>query len=175
MCGIAAGAWIVSFDWVRDSVRAGGWVHELAYELRDCMQRHGPRLGRLRRVEQTNPVFHGCTFFFAGAHWERHPDRTAICELVNLGGGTVLSQPPPSVHVVNDSMMDSESCSYVQPLDVHHHTWIVTTTQLSQNEGKHIIQEWGKPPVLLNWLFDSITAYQLQDTAPYEWDASICQ
>jgi hypothetical protein len=61
LCGVVAGCWIVSLDWVAASVAAGMCVPEAAYELTDpfaagtAVTPHAPLRARLAAVRPTLP------------------------------------------------------------------------------------------------------------------------
>ena len=65
--GILAGKWIVSFQWIEASQKAGYWVEEGPYEVAgDVNRRDGPARGRERAKQHSPPLFHGWSFMFHG-------------------------------------------------------------------------------------------------------------
>ncbi|XP_065053661.1 BRCA1-associated RING domain protein 1-like [Rhopilema esculentum] len=93
--GILTGKWIVSFQWIADSLKKHHWVDEEPYEVRGCQEasESAPMKARLNAAKQFPPLFDGCSFFFSG-DFKSHPSKPDLLSLVQFGGGTILHREP---------------------------------------------------------------------------------
>ncbi|KAI7893614.1 uncharacterized protein EV154DRAFT_416596 [Mucor mucedo] len=90
--GVVTGKWIVTPQWLLDSMKAKRWLGEIGYEIQGDAKSgitHAPEKARKRR----NPLFQGMNFYFAGEFSETH-NKKDLSRLLRDGGGNVESRKP---------------------------------------------------------------------------------
>ncbi|KAG2213074.1 hypothetical protein INT47_011223 [Mucor saturninus] len=90
--GVVTGKWIVTPQWLLDSLKAKRWLGEIGYEVQGDAKSgitHAPEKARKRR----NPLFQGMNFYFAGEFSETH-NKKDLSRLLRDGGGNVESRKP---------------------------------------------------------------------------------
>ncbi|KAK3250621.1 hypothetical protein CYMTET_40008 [Cymbomonas tetramitiformis] len=167
--GIMQGCWVVSYDWVVASETADRWVLEHAYEAHlsvpaglrgyegfvaenGCLA--GPREARKSRGPG---LFVGERFFLAGEFVAPRLPREALVQLVESGGGVVLDKD-------GDGWRSGQ---FVPPRRGRDSVHILVSISAEAEEVNAVQDMWGRQPLQINWLMDSISAYQLCPPGPY--------
>lgn len=87
--GVASGKWIVSVDWVHNSIREGKPIDEEPFEALDMDGEQGPRRSRLR--SQSNRLFQAFEFCCQEPFTDVTLDQ--LRELLELCGASTVSNP----------------------------------------------------------------------------------
>ncbi|KAL1497085.1 hypothetical protein ABEB36_008102 [Hypothenemus hampei] len=146
---IAAGIWVVRYEWVEDSLKLNKLVSEIPYEALDTSGEAGPKISRLTRKE--NPLFHGFRFYCA-------PPLKAVSKqeleiILKLCGGEIANDM--GVFLNQDSKVNI----------------ILTENSLSQINDPEIYNTWLEVykvvTVEVEWLTNCIGQYNLVSFRPY--------
>ncbi|CAO2823376.1 unnamed protein product [Amaranthus hypochondriacus] len=94
MMGILEGKWILSIKWAQACNKAMKLVDETPYEITCDIHgvQNGPRLGRLRLLNEQPKLFAGFNFYFSGDFEPSY--KGYLQDLVTAAGGTVLHRKP---------------------------------------------------------------------------------
>jgi len=161
LAAVLKGCWIVSYKWVLESQREQTWLPEAPYEVRG----DGVALGapeKARKYAQTHgesmKLFKNYRLYFAGEFKTPSPAKTEFEKLVEIGGGTALSNPPspPS------NLSDVVDCK----------TLILCDSNFEADECKKLLLQTGRRPLSLSWFLDSISFFQIQPTQNYKMSIS---
>lgn len=151
--GVLNGAWVVSIQWVRDSLKANKWISEELYEVSgDTVGMGSPHKGRLCKQRNESPLFGNLPVFLFGVFNRPYPPRSEVEGLLTLGGAQLLDSIPT---VSNINELETK------PL-------ILSTPDCeSTSECEMWKEKLGLSIVDVQWLFDSISKYELQPTEDY--------
>ncbi|XP_066543968.1 BRCA1-associated RING domain protein 1 [Amia ocellicauda] len=152
LLGLLGGCWILRFQWVEDSLKAGVMALETEYEAGE-----GPQRSRLNRENLLPRLFDGCLFFFLGSF--QQPGKADLARLVQEGGGRLLSrQPKPDSDVtqtVNTAAYhaapgsDQASCTQ----------YVLYDPRSAYRPARiRLGKVWSAPS---SWLLDCIAAFRL--------------
>jgi hypothetical protein len=156
MLGIAAGKWVMSYDWIAACVESRRWVGEAPFEIQgdqnsDMLE--GPT--RARKVHETNGalVLKGYSFVLHGQFAHPAPSRAEVEALLHAAGGTAvkLEELAAAGTQASDTavvLCDTPHCKV--PPDV---------------AGR--CRAGAATAVHLKWLLDSISAYRAMPTKGY--------
>eukprot|EP01004_Peranema_trichophorum_P003018 NODE_2034_length_1709_cov_49.604035_g1739_i0.p1 GENE.NODE_2034_length_1709_cov_49.604035_g1739_i0~~NODE_2034_length_1709_cov_49.604035_g1739_i0.p1 ORF type:complete len:524 (+),score=85.70 NODE_2034_length_1709_cov_49.604035_g1739_i0:66-1637(+) len=143
--GIAAGVWIINFDWIKDSLAAGEWKAEEPYEVQgDHFSREGPYKGRMAR-QKGQKILSGYKVFFYGS-WSQPagPPKSELQLLSERCGATVIEE-----NVLIELMQRSRN---VRKL-------IIFVPKVADIQ---YAKELGLGDVVVSrWLLDSLSRFQL--------------
>ncbi|EGG14480.1 hypothetical protein DFA_12254 [Cavenderia fasciculata] len=148
--GVAKGLWIVSFDWILESLNEQKWLDEDAYEIQGDEQsgiQGSPNKARQQLLFSEKRLFYGLAFYLAGEFDQ--PSRQEIESVIKEAGGIVLDAPPPKPS--NTKELLKSKCTVIV-----HPSYTSSHQQLSQI---HLTTK--QLPISYKWIFDSISNYQL--------------
>ncbi|KAJ1964173.1 BRCA1-associated RING domain protein 1 [Dispira parvispora] len=185
MYGVLAGAYIVDYEWLVDSVNAGHHLGEKPYLVRgDLMfknSRHsvasgstrdqgemGPSLARTAHSQGKPHLFHGWTFYLDASLDSTPSNRETIRHLVRFGGGKVLARLPAQVNSTNTRNASPDSPVVLVPPD---HPGLTHTAQSPggrtrratrrKSTSDHAPLYQGHCVRSTTWLFSCISAYTM--------------
>ncbi|XP_065666287.1 BRCA1-associated RING domain protein 1 isoform X4 [Hydra vulgaris] len=94
LLGLITGKWLVSYQWVLDSLAKKNWQNENDYEMKGTpgASNNIPMKSRINRLKYLPGLFEGCSFYFSGAYSVLSKDK--LSELVKYGGGKILLREP---------------------------------------------------------------------------------
>ncbi|XP_028042446.1 breast cancer type 1 susceptibility protein homolog [Bombyx mandarina] len=87
MCALAAGKWIVSFEWVEKCLHLKKYVDEAPYEALDSTGEPGPKRSRISKRK----LFHGITFYCMPSFTVL--DLQTLKSMLEAAGGRVVTDP----------------------------------------------------------------------------------
>ncbi|KAK7079813.1 Breast cancer 1, early onset [Halocaridina rubra] len=85
--GVASGVWIISFQWVSESLATNKMLPESEFEMLDTTGIAGPQRARMG----FKPVFENCEFFLSPPFQEVSLDQ--LKDLVELSGARLVNSP----------------------------------------------------------------------------------
>jgi len=90
---ISSGSYILSQQWVEDSVISNGFVAEENYELIDSKSEEIFKFSLKESLKRarTKPLFWNCIFFLTS---KIQPDHNTLSELISCGGGCTIQKLP---------------------------------------------------------------------------------
>jgi len=154
---LAAGAWVVTLDWVRDSSAHGMWLPEGPFEVQadqTCPVEHrgGPQRSRMAKQQGVKLLAKHCILFYGDFVQATCLSLTELEKVVTICGGKVLC---------------------------HAHFWEKLAGKKSKSKDKILVvvpqstevasaQDLGVGQVTtLEWLLDSVCWHRLQDFESY--------
>ena len=179
--GIVHGAWVLSFEWVEASCIKGRWLLDELFEVElhspPVLQGYGlasesgalagPRLGRRRawRAARAGPssgtvprLLEGKRFLLAGTFEAPRVPREDLVALIEGCGGKLLDR--------DGFAWRAGLCS--PPRRGHENVTILASHTITAQEVIALAKEWGRQPITVSWLLDSVSAYRLCPHQPYE-------
>ncbi|KAL0398289.1 UNVERIFIED_CONTAM: protein BREAST CANCER SUSCEPTIBILITY 1 [Sesamum radiatum] len=164
LMGVLQGKWILSVHWIKACLKAGELVDEQHYEISIDIHgiRDGPRLGRLRLLNQQTKLFDGYTFFFMGdfepsyrgylhdlvvAAGGKVLNRKPVAEIRQLGRSNALQQPSSFTALLPDQCTSSNGSSILN----HRRA---SAEALASSSGAAVATN--------SWILNSIAGYRLQ-------------
>ncbi|XP_065897466.1 BRCA1-associated RING domain protein 1-like isoform X2 [Dysidea avara] len=99
---VAAAKWIVSYNWITDSLSKNEWADETLYEVRgcttstECICSEAPRKSRENLAKGAPGIFDGCQFYFYGTFIPPKASKEDLTYLVTLANGVILNREPKS-------------------------------------------------------------------------------
>nr|XP_015214149.1 PREDICTED: BRCA1-associated RING domain protein 1 isoform X2 [Lepisosteus oculatus] len=152
LLAVLNGCWILKFQWVEHSLKAGTLAPESDYEVGEGAQR-----SRVNRENMLPRLFDGCFFFLRGSF--RRPPRDELLRLAREGGGRVLlRQPKPD----SDVTQTVAAAAYHAPpgSDQRSCTQYVLYDRGSAYRPPRVRlgKVWSAPSA---WLLDCIAAFRL--------------
>ena len=88
----------LTIDWllgVKKCLEENSWCDEEEFEIKgDNLGKGGPKLGRLRVLNNDNLLFNGYSFYLYGEFKPPSPSSVEITNLLKMGGGEILKSPP---------------------------------------------------------------------------------
>nr|XP_034184475.1 breast cancer type 1 susceptibility protein homolog isoform X2 [Osmia lignaria] len=143
--GIAHGKWIVSYQWVIDSLKERKLVNEERYEAVDCLTLEpGPRNSRLRQ----KGLFEGFAFLCKGPYADVSVEQYQ--NLLRAAGATVLDS-------LNDLTAEKSKLKIIMiQADIHDYETIMKWYQKA-----------GAVPIVHEWVVQCISQYKLVSFYPY--------
>ncbi|XP_064401882.1 BRCA1-associated RING domain protein 1-like isoform X2 [Halichondria panicea] len=100
LCGVAKGKWIVSFQWVTDSLEAKSWTNEINYEIKGVtvgdsnLVSDAPKKGRENAIMKLPGLFDGCEIFLSGLFAPPQASKDELGKLIKLADGQLLAREP---------------------------------------------------------------------------------
>eukprot|EP00124_Ichthyophonus_hoferi_P002501 Ihof_evm1s173 gene=Ihof_evmTU1s173 len=93
LLAIMAGIWVVSLQWIDDSIKAGRWLDEAKYEIAgDQLALGAPAKARLARCHGSPELFSGLAVYFHGKFsTAAKPSMRDLEKIVTLGGAETIS------------------------------------------------------------------------------------
>uniref|UniRef100_A0A7N0T456 BRCT domain-containing protein n=1 Tax=Kalanchoe fedtschenkoi TaxID=63787 RepID=A0A7N0T456_KALFE len=161
LMAILEGKWILSAKWLKACIDAKRLVDEQAYEVTVDIHgiRDGPWLGRLRVLHKEPILFHGLEFFFYGEFV--HSYKGYLRDLITAGGGTILHRKP----FVSEQSRPSTFIIYNLELpEKYDPSKKDTLIDKRISEANALASSTGAIAASNTWIFNSITACQLQMT-----------
>ncbi|KAK9814438.1 hypothetical protein WJX72_005888 [[Myrmecia] bisecta] len=163
---VLRGCWVVSWAWVATSMQAGRWVDEAPFECRGDPEYLGaPARGRLRRIAGGPPIFHKLRVCLVEPWDNRTLPKSALAELIQLGGGEVVDQVPNPAQKRRRRAKAAAACDAVEVVAVT----IINTDEPEDESGLAEARENAGPAPLLimNWVLDSIRNYGILNIAKH--------
>ena len=154
-CGVLCGAWIVSFEWVLESLAAREWVEESDFEMRGDTHGSGaPKRARLALRKGAQRLFHGLRICFAGDFAQ--PSRKDLQRVARIGGAEILTTLPSLTTTMPEYLAEVK------------HTYVVIDaerTDAAAAQEMHLV--CGLVPLSYHWLLDSVSHYAAQPFDKY--------
>nr|XP_023011827.1 uncharacterized protein LOC111502085 isoform X1 [Leptinotarsa decemlineata] len=149
VAGVAAGIWILNFEWVQECLNSNSIVPEEPYEVLDDTGMPGPKTARLTRKE--NPLLKGFIFYCANSLFST--SKADVEEVIKMLGGKVVSTLEKlSEKDGKIGLIITEGRS-TQDFEVYE-TWLETYKTVT---------------VDIEWLSKSVGRYKLLSIRPYIW------
>ncbi|XP_065839986.1 BRCA1-associated RING domain protein 1-like [Oscarella lobularis] len=159
---LAAGKWIVRFQWVIDSLEKGTWQDEEHYEVRDAVGvRHAtaPARSRHNAANKLPPLFDGCRFYLHGDFLRPMPKRDDLATLIRLAGGRLLVREPKSG---DDNSALEVSVPYHSPESDF--SWVLIIYDPKSERQRSVANgRFHFPAVPVTWLLDCLTKFKLEE------------
>ena len=154
-CGVLSGAWIVSFEWVLESLAAREWVEESDFELRgDTYGAGAPKKARIALRKGTQRLFSGLRICFAGEFTQ--PSRKDLQRVARIGGADNLAALPSPTTTMPEYLAEVK------------HTHVVIDPERTDAAAAHEIHlVCGLVPLSYHWLLDSVSHYAIQSFDKY--------
>lgn len=162
--GMLCGAWIVSSEWLHESVRAGRVLPEEGFEVQADMKSlpciadwGGPRKARQQVLEHgALRLFETFQVFLAGPYDKISRDELA--GLLSLGGAEVLDTPPLS-HSIAPAAPGKRI--------------VLLTSGTALNSRPELFRFAGVASILdTAWVMDSVSALRALPLEDFEWSAT---
>ena len=175
MCGILTGKWIISFEWIKNSLRRRQWLDEDSFEVEGTVGTtcNVARKARLNIIQQMPRLFDGCSFFLRGVFNPPTLNKQDLMKLILLGGGKLLHREPK---VKDDDLTSLPSSPVVTSIsrapEVAYHAPANSTLSCCTEFILYDSMACDQPkivcsPVLrtapVTWLMDCISSFQLLD------------
>ncbi|KAK7284143.1 hypothetical protein RJT34_18883 [Clitoria ternatea] len=165
LMAILHGRWILKMDWIKACIEKENPVEEEPYEIdldnQGCQG--GPKAGRLRAMTNEPKLFSGLKFYFSGDYVSAYKDD--LEELVEVGGGTVLSSKDKLQAERQESKADSSKLLVVYNLDPPEGCKLgeeVSILWQRLNEAEDLAADTGDQVIGHTWILESIAACKLQ-------------
>lgn len=164
---ILHGAWIVSYEWIEESSRAGKWLHEAEYEIQGDTTvgiSDGPSRARIsiKETEEEQAIFTGLSFGLLGK-FSKGIARNDLITLLKKGGATYVCRSLPSaslsfkgrfIVILDKDLVPPESTDVLRRFQGS-----LKSLSASAREAIEIVNT--------DWLLDSLSRYSLQDVSLY--------
>ncbi|MQL81710.1 hypothetical protein Taro_014172, partial [Colocasia esculenta] len=170
LMAIAEGKWILRIDWIKACTKAGAPQNEEQYEIKLDVHgvRDGPRLGRLRVINQEPKIFHGFRFYFSGDFTASY--KGCLYDLVIASGGIVLQRKPIAreKEKLDDTSVSPVFVIYSLELNEKCDTSEgPTILNFRKAEAEAIADASGAKMGTNTWILDSVAACKLQSLDKY--------
>ncbi|KAH3765556.1 BRCA1-associated RING domain protein 1 [Pelomyxa schiedti] len=166
-CGVLAGCWILSYQWVIDSFKAGRWLDEARYEASGDPNAIGaPMKGRLHKERMISAAAKGLFsdhLFYFSIPENFHKVGEHLAELVKYGQGTVLTECPPapgSITQLRDGTVTSQGG---HTATVH----VVTHASGAAGHANEVHAATGWAPVSHEWVLHCVSSHEVLDASRY--------
>ncbi|GAQ82577.1 BRCA1-associated RING domain protein 1 [Klebsormidium nitens] len=178
LTAVLTGQWVVTPEWVTESLALSQPAKEASFEVLGDAQNEtgGPKKGRMAARKGAAPLFDGIDFFLSG-DWPGTPSKADMAAVVSAGGGTVLARRPlPNEAAPAPSSKSHKSPETVilyfggQPAGADGPPGAKTDAADGRRaEALGLSGSAGKGSVVVHhrWLLDSASAFQLQDSSKY--------
>ncbi|GAB4820683.1 hypothetical protein N2152v2_007729 [Parachlorella kessleri] len=149
MRGVLSGCWVVSYSWIDACLAAGAWLPEKNFEAQGDphAQTGAPRKGRLRRDNDGPNLFQGVSAYVAQSS-SKGRDGSELVALLESGGAKVLARLPPAP-------------------EQHANLRLLVAGRDNATVARELKVKTGRPVLKWDWVFDSISHWQLQKTIGY--------
>lgn len=167
LMGILEGKWILSIKWVQACKDAMRLVEETPYEITCDVHgvQNGPRLGRLRLLNEKPKLFAGFKFYCTGEFELSY--KGYLQDLVTVGGGIVLHRKPIAEnHGIGVSSPSAPSTVIVYSIelpancDLHKKDMIL---ERRRSEAEALAISSGAKLATNSWVLNCIAGHKLQD------------
>jgi len=159
--GILEGKWILTSDWIKQSIAEGQWIQEEPYEVDGDAHGNigGPRKGRIAASQQSAPLFHATKFLLHGEFTT--PTRTELKKLIVYGGGEVLKGTADlkTASKETELSMLGENTQFV----------VICDAQLPTERVRKVAEMFGIEPVKTSWILDSISCFEILPLQNYQF------
>ncbi|KMZ69403.1 hypothetical protein ZOSMA_215G00380 [Zostera marina] len=91
---ILTGKWILTIEWIKESLKAKHPVSEDPYEITHDIHGvfDGPKTGRIRAMEKALPLFSGLSFYFSSFPQFSPSYKRHLESMIILGGGKIINE-----------------------------------------------------------------------------------
>ncbi|KAJ8917481.1 hypothetical protein NQ315_005530 [Exocentrus adspersus] len=146
---IAAGIWVLRFDWVEECLSKNRIVPEEPFEVLDCSGVAGPRTSRLMRKQ--NPLFRGYKFFCAEPIVST--TKREIENILKMLGGKILRH-------LRGFLEDDDDIGI-----------IIAEGHVTQDfeQYERWVEQYKTVTVDLEWLSKCVGQYKVLSIRPYIW------
>eukprot|EP00818_Percolomonas_sp_WS_P003854 CAMPEP_0117452170 /NCGR_PEP_ID=MMETSP0759-20121206/9449_1 /TAXON_ID=63605 /ORGANISM="Percolomonas cosmopolitus, Strain WS" /LENGTH=476 /DNA_ID=CAMNT_0005244921 /DNA_START=200 /DNA_END=1627 /DNA_ORIENTATION=+ len=105
-CGVLQGCWIVSMDWIVESLENKRWLNEKCFEVSgDTKDIGAPAKGRERRLAKRPPIFQGVKVLFCGDFSSPYPPRNDLELISETGGAQLIEDVASEYDRTKDSLL----------------------------------------------------------------------
>ncbi|KAM4112341.1 hypothetical protein ACJW30_05G133100 [Castanea mollissima] len=169
LMGILEGKWILNMEWIKACIKVMQIVDEEPYEITVDIHgiKDGPRLGRLRLLNQQPKLFDGCKFYFMGDFTPEY--KGYLQDLVIAAGGTILHRKPIS-EVQKAMLSGSSTCQTfiiysIELPDEYDPSKKTTIVNRRKFDAEALASSTGAKVASNSWVLNSIAACNLQNLA----------
>jgi hypothetical protein len=163
--GIICGSWVVSTGWIEECLKQQAFADEHAFEVKgDSIAENGPIRGRKARISNESPLFSNLFIYLHGKFQAPNPNKGELKNLIEWGGGTVLSKLPTAAELINNATSSRSSNS---PKKTMVNTVIVVDNGTLPAQVQELKTTTGLHPVRFVWLLDSVSAYRVEDRTQF--------
>lgn len=153
--GVLSGAWVVSFEWVLESLAAREWVEESDYEMRgDTHGAGAPKKARIALRKGSPRLFSGLRFCFAGDFTQ--PSRKDLQRVARIGGAEILNTLPSPTTTMPE---------YIEEVKQTH--IVIDPERTDSAAAQEIHMVCGLVPLSYHWVLDSVSHYNVQLSDKY--------
>jgi hypothetical protein len=165
------GKWIVSFQWIVDSMKAGKWIDEEPYEIHGDAKAAsiipgGPKRARLQCIKNKSSSIGRSIFtnvhFYVGKNTKLSPNHSEYLHLLRVGHGTVWTNAPLS-ESLKRLENDLEEGGGVDEQGIQN----ILICDRIERCAQSFIEQSKLIAVTEEWASDSISNFQLMDTSDY--------
>ncbi|KAI9198398.1 hypothetical protein LWI28_015154 [Acer negundo] len=162
--GILEGKWILNIEWIKACMKAKKPVDEEQYEIVIDTNgiRDGPRLGRLRVLNEQPKLFDGLTFYLMGGFVSSY--KGYLQDLVIAAGGTILHRKPIS-RDQGALLSDSSTTFIIYSIELPEKCGLSKKNMLldsRRSDAEVLANSAGAKAVSNLWVLNSIAACKLQ-------------
>eukprot|EP00731_Ephydatia_muelleri_P008665 Em0004g1003a len=165
LSGVAMGKWVLSFDWVKESLKARCHQEESSYEIQGFVLQdistitNAPQISRENARMQKPGLFAGCSFYLHGSFVPPSLSKDDIASLVAYAGGIVLRKLPRTISA-DDSLLVCPL--HAQPGSVFEkcHVFIVYDPTSTTNLGD-VPTVAGVTNIVATWILDCLSSFKL--------------
>nr|XP_045619758.1 uncharacterized protein LOC123771312 [Procambarus clarkii] len=140
--GVAAGCWVITLQWVLDSLSTKKLLPEEDYEVLDCTGAPGPQRGRTN----PKPLFRDCQFYVKPPLFEVTTEQ--LKELIELCGAQVVDSPV--------KFSKNKQCMKL----------VVVQTE-ANHDADEMLTKYKKVCISHDWIIECIGMYAHICIAPY--------
>ncbi|KAK4744290.1 hypothetical protein SAY87_010602 [Trapa incisa] len=163
LMAILHGRWVLNINWIRACMEAMAPVDEESYEvlLDNHASSNGPRLGRLRTLNNNPKLFNGLKFYLAG---DFGPAFTRdLRNLVTAGGGEVLKSKESLKGVSGNTEVSAGLIVFnPEPPEGVQLGEEVSIYWQKINEAEELAASSGSKVISYMWILESIASCELQ-------------
>jgi hypothetical protein len=163
---MCSGKWVVSFQWVVDSMQAGVWLDEELYEVQGdakctTLVPGGPKRARLAFANKTGGVFSGIKIYIGKK--KLNPNNKEYIYLLRCADGSVYEQLEHSlVHLTKKCATSEEALKREQA------TQHILICDRVDRRAKELIEQGVLTAVTEEWASDSLSNFYLMGLESYK-------
>jgi len=167
---VVEGKWVVSAEWLTQSLSARFWINELPFEVQgDSVTRGGPQTARESIEKGEKPLFTNCIVYLYGdfqspskpeGDW-KSPSKPELSKLLKLGGAEVSLKLPAGKKKKQTGKEKEEA-----PADVIVCESTVFSTLDRAEAAK--IKGLGWTIADTKWILDCVSFYRILPISEYE-------
>ncbi|KAF2069853.1 hypothetical protein CYY_008831 [Polysphondylium violaceum] len=168
--GISKGLWIVSFDWILESLNQNQWVNELEFEIQgdNVAAKGSPSKARQHLLFETKRLFYGYSFYLVGEF--ESPSKQELESVIKEAGGIIIkdnSLPPKPQNI--KELLNTKSIVLCHPDFMFNNSSSGGVASSSNSIGivNRVYLETKHHPISFKWIFDCLSHYEILSRENY--------